>query len=62
MADLRRKVLAPIAGLAVFTLPAVVIAPAVMPAEGECAGGFCNVCPVVGRALSTTGAQIYCVA
>lgn len=55
------RVLAPLAGLAIITGPGVVT-PAVGPADAECTGGICNVCPAVATALSAAGAEIYCIA
>ena len=55
------KVLAPMAGLAMFTMPGVVT-PVVAPADTQCAGGLCEVCPAVAKALTATGAEIYCIA
>ncbi len=57
----RLAVLAPMAGLAMFTVPGVV-APVGVPAQTQCAGGICNVCPAVASALTVTGTQIYCIA
>lgn len=51
------KVLVPLAGLAVFSMPAMT-----SPTGTECAGGVCAVCPAVAKVLSTAGAQIYCIA
>lgn len=55
------QVLAPLAGLAIVTVPGVVT-PAVVPADAECAGGICNVCPAVATVLHAAGAEIYCIA
>ncbi len=56
------KVLAPLAGLAVFTVPGAFMSGVVVPANAECAGGICEVCPAVAQVLTATGAQIYCIA
>jgi hypothetical protein len=61
MATRLLKVLAPMAGLAMFTVSGV-IPPVVVPAQTQCAGGICNVCPVIAKTLSATEAQIYCIA
>lgn len=61
MAHRLLKVLAPMAGLAMFTAPGVVT-PVVVPAQTQCAGGICNVCPVIAQTLSATEAQISCIA
>jgi hypothetical protein len=55
------KVLVPVAGLAMVTMPAVVLAPA-EPAGTQCVGGLCDVCPAVAKAMTATGAKIYCIA
>ena len=55
------KVLLPLAGLTVFTM-AGAVTPFVAPADTQCAGGLCDVCPVVAKALTAAGAEIYCIA
>jgi hypothetical protein len=54
------SVLAPLAGLAFVTMPAVV--PATSPAITQCAGGICDVCPAVAKVMTAAGAEIYCIA
>lgn len=61
MANRLLRVLAPMAGLAMITVPGVVT-PVLVPAQTQCAGGICNVCPVIAKTLSATEAQIYCIA
>lgn len=55
------KVLLPLAGLAMVTMPGV-LTPVVAPADSQCAGGLCEVCPAVAKALTAAGAEIYCIA
>lgn len=61
MANRLLHVLAPLAGLAIVAVPGV-LTPSAGPAGAECAGGICNLCPVVAEALHTAGAEIYCIA
>jgi hypothetical protein len=52
------NVLVSTAGLAVIAMPAVVTS----PTEPQCVGGLCDVCPAVAKALTATGAKLYCIA
>ena len=55
-------VLAPMVGLALVAMPGVVLRPLVTPTQTECAGGLCDVCPAVAKAMTAAGAEIYCIA
>lgn len=61
MANRMIRALAPLAGLAIVSVPGV-LTPVAGPADAECAGGICEVCPAVATALHAAGAEIYCVA
>lgn len=61
MANRLIRALAPLAGLAIVAVPGV-LTPVVGPADAECAGGICEVCPAVAAALHAAGAEIYCIA
>jgi hypothetical protein len=55
----------PVVGVAVLTMPGVVLGGAVgphRPAGTACVGGLCDVGPVVAKALTVTGEKIYCIA
>ncbi|WP_019875671.1 hypothetical protein [Sporichthya polymorpha] len=55
------KVLAPMAGLAMVTMPGVVT-PVVTPNQTQCVGGACDLCPAVATVAAAAGAELYCIA
>jgi hypothetical protein len=61
MANRLLSVLAPLAGLAMVSVPGV-LTPTVVPAGTACAGGVCEVCPVVAETLRPVGTAISCLA
>ncbi|GAA0606697.1 hypothetical protein GCM10009547_05830 [Sporichthya brevicatena] len=55
------RVLAPLVGLAMVTMPGVV-APVMTPSQTNCVGGACDLCPVVATVAAAAGAELYCIA